>query len=179
MSRQIAEPNLGPPPPDYVDPDFSPPEDRTVVGELQEDEEQQSEEEVTELTDDERALFQSLLTVGQRTKTINVFDHSVEIQSLRVSDDLRISLYTKKYEESRGLARSYQLAVCAAGIRSIDGQPIFQPLSHTATEDEAFDKKVEYLKDFYPIVINQIYNEIIGLDTEFMEFCEKLGKLNG
>lgn len=176
------EPNLGPPPPEYSDPDFAAPEpiveDRVVVGELQETEEQ-AEEELTELTDDERALFQSLLTIGQRTKTINVFDHTVVVQSLRVSDDLRISLYTKKYEDSRGLARAYQLAVCAAGVQSIDGQPIFQPLSQNASEDEAFDKKAEYLQDFYPIVINQMYNAILALDTEFMELAEKLGKLKG
>jgi hypothetical protein len=145
-----------------------------IVGELK-----QEGEQVTELTDEERMLFLSLLTVGKRSKTIEVLDHKVTIESLTVADDLRIGLWCKQYEATRGLSRAYQVAVCAAGVRAIDGQPLFQPLSQTTGEEEIFDKKVEYLKDFYPIVISQIYDAVTKLDTEFAEFATKLGKLPG
>lgn len=175
MTRQITEPDLGPPP-DNSDPDIAPPEalveDRRVVGELQ------PPEQITELTDAERLLFSSLVTVGKRSKTVEVMGHTVMVESLTVADDLRIGLWCKQYEETRGLSRAYQLAVCAAGVRAIDGQPIFQSLRETG-QDESFSNKVEYLKDFYPIVISQLYDAITKLDAEFAEFATKLGKLKG
>ena len=184
MSRYVAEPDFGEPP-DLSDPDIIPPEvvDEVAFIESERVEEAIEEieakaEEATELTDEERVLFQSLMTVGRRSKSIDVMGHTVVIQSLRVADDLRIGLWCKKYEETRGFQRAYQLGVCAAGIRTIDGKPLYESLTPSA-EDEIFEAKVEKLENYYPIVINQIYNAIIGLDSEFAELAMKLGKLKG
>ena len=182
MSRYVAEPDFGDPP-DLSDPDIIPPEVVDEVAFIESERveeviEEAKEEEVTELTDEERVLFQSLMTVGRRSKSIDVMGHPVVIQSLRVADDLRIGLWCKKYEETRGFQRAYQLGVCAAGIRTIDGKPLYESLTPSA-EDEIFEAKVEKLENYYPIVINQIYNAIIGLDSEFAELAMKLGKLKG
>lgn len=182
MSRYVAEPDFGEPP-DLSDPDIIPPEVVDEVAFIESERveeviEEAKEEEVTELTDEERVLFQSLMTVGRRSKSIDVMGHPVVIQSLRVADDLRIGLWCKKYEETRGFQRAYQLGVCAAGIRTIDGKPLYESLTPSA-EDEIFEAKVEKLENYYPIVINQIYNAIIGLDSEFAELAMKLGKLKG
>ena len=184
MSRYVAEPDFGDPP-DLSDPDIIPPEvvDEVAFIESERVEEvieeiEAKEEEVTELTDEERVLFQSLMTVGRRSKSIDVMGHTVVIQSLRVADDLRIGLWCKKYEETRGFQRAYQLGVCAAGIRTIDGKHLYESLTPSA-EDEIFEAKVEKLEKYYPIVINQIYNAIISLDAEFAELAMKLGKLKG
>jgi len=138
-----------------------------------------TEPEITELTDEERALFRQLMTVGRRTKTIDVMGHQVSIASLRVSDELRIGLYCKPYEGIKMEPRAYQLAVCAAGIQSVDGQPLYQPLTGAESEDELFTKRVEILENYYPIVITEIYRAIMDLDVEFAELAEKLGKLKG
>lgn len=118
MSRYVAEPDFGDPP-DLSDPDIIPPEvvDEVAFIESERVEEvieeiEAKEEEVTELTDEERVLFQSLMTVGRRSKSIDVMGHTVVIQSLRVADDLRIGLWCKKYEETRGFQRAYQQGVC-------------------------------------------------------------------
>lgn len=184
MSRYVAEPDFGAPP-DLSDPDIITPEVVDEVSFIESERVEEiaeeikaEEEEVTELTDEERVLFQSLMTVGRRSKSIDVLGHTVVIQSLRVADDLRIGLWCKKYEETRGFQRAYQLGVCAAGIRTIDGKPLYESLTPSA-EDEIFESKVEKLQDYYPIVINQIYNSIIGLDAEFAELAMKLGKLKG
>ena len=179
MPKHNIEPDLGLPP-DISDPDIIPPEmyeDRRLVSE--EVVEEINEEIETELSEDELALFRSLLTVGRRTKNIDVLGHTVCIESLRVSDDLRIGLYCKEYEQSRAMSRAYQLAVCAAGVRTIDGTPLYSPLLETISDDEIFHQKVERLKNYYPIVINQVYNEILALDAEFAEVAVKLGKLKG
>lgn len=157
------------------DPDLAPPDfdDEPV------EQEQPAEEVVTELTPEERLLFSQLITVGQRTKTIDVMGHTVVVQSLRVSDDLRIGLYCRPYEGSKMEHRAYQLAACAAGIRSIDGMPLYQSMTTTEGDDEVFAHNVKLLGDYYPIVITEIYREVLSLDQEFAELAIKLGKFKG
>ena len=134
---------------------------------------------LTELSDEERLWFETLLTVGRRSKTITVMGHEVVIQNLNTDDDLRIGLFCKEFQNAPPAdSRAYQLATCAAGIRSIDGQPLYQPLGGNS-DQEAFDQKAARLRAYYPVVITQIYREILSLDGEFMELAQKLGKLKG
>lgn len=163
------------------DTDIEPPEHiRRVVGELVEEPEERSEPEVTELSPDERRDFASLLTCGRRSKKISVMGHTVVIQTLKTGDEMRVGLYTKKYLESQlGFQRAYQVAVCAAGIREVQGKPLFKELREITDEDEIFDKNVEAVQQFYPVVVTQIYQAIMDLEREFAELAIKLGKLRG
>ncbi|QDH91751.1 tail assembly chaperone [Mycobacterium phage Phrappuccino] len=185
----VPEPNLGPPP-TLATPGIQPPTQFVPAQPFSEDEfdpmavapppepEEVEEEEVTELDDDELRLFASLLTVGQIFKTISVMGHKVKIQSLRVADDLRIGLYCRPHEGSKMEQRAYQLAVCAAGIVEVNGQPLvnsFLPM----TDDERFDKQAEILKNAYPVMLTRVHRAIMALDQEFVELADKLGKLEG
>ena len=148
-------------------------EDRRVVGEIE------VEEQVTELTAEERANFVTLMTCGKRTKVIEVLGHQVGIESLNNDDDLRIGLYTKDYRESDAFSRAVHIGTCAAGIRTIDGRPLYTALSTDETPEAIFQEKVTKLLKFYPISITEIYREILKLDLEFAELATKLGKLRG
>lgn len=161
-----------------VDPDLVPPEPhRRIVGELIEEE---SEPEVNTLTDEERRDFAALLTCGRRSKKISVLGHPVVIQTLKTGDEMRVGLYTKKYLESQlGFQRAYQVAVCAAGIREIQGRPLFSSLREITDEDEIFDKSVETIQGYYPVVITEVYKQIMALEKEFVDLAIKLGKLPG
>jgi hypothetical protein len=164
-----------------VDPDIAPPEPRRVVGDLIEEERSEDREpEVTELTIQERQDFTSLMTCGRRSKKISVMGHSVVIQTLKTGDEMRVGLYTKKYLESQlGFQRAYHVAVCAAGIREVQGKPLFKELREVTDEDEIFDKSVAAVMEYYPIVVTQIYQAIMDLEREFAELAIKLGKLKG
>ena len=178
MSTTVPEPDLGPlPPPDTG---LRPPEmfAEEPVDPFLDLPEEQDPEEVTELSDEERLLFSQLMTVGQRSKTIDVMGFQVRIQSLCVDDDLRIGMFTRQYEGSQMAHRAYQLGVCAAGIRTVNGAPLVTTLA-PMTPDEDFDAKVEVLRKYYPSVITQIYNAVMALDQEFAELAVKLGKLDG
>jgi len=140
----------------------------------------EDEDQVTELTDQERIDFASLLTCGRRSKTITVMGHPVVIQTLTTADEMRIGLFTKAYLNSQlGFQRAYQVAVCAAGIRELQGKPLFSSLRETTSADEVFDKSVEAVKALYPIVVTQVYQAIMDLEREFAELAVKLGKLPG
>jgi hypothetical protein len=148
-------------------------EDRVKVGGA-------SADEVTELTDDERVWFSTLLTCGRRYKTITVMgDHKVSVQTLNADDDLRIGMYTKEFKDSDAYPRAYQIAVCAAGVRNIDGRPLYQSITDSEDEGAVFSEKVDRMRKFYPIVITEVYRAIMDLDAEFAELARKLGKLNG
>jgi hypothetical protein len=166
-----------------VDPELTPPaEVRRRVADPVEAEEQTTPapERVTELTDSERRDFSSLMTCGRRSKTITVMGHPVVIQTLTTADEMRIGLYTKKYSDTQlGFQRAYQVAICAAGVREVQGSPLFTSLREVTSEDEIFDKNVEAVSKFYPIVVTQIYQGIMDLEREFAELAIKLGKLPG
>jgi hypothetical protein len=175
-----------------IDPDLKPPEpfSPTDFGrvlppelgegfELPEDEgPPEPEEEITELSEEERYSFMQLSTIGQRFGEIDIMGFKVGIQSLRVSDDLRISLFCKDYDGTKMEQRATQVAVCAAGIREVNGAPLVPSLG-PMTADERFKKQVDILKEYYPLVITKVYRAIMELDQEFVELAAKLGKLSG
>jgi len=167
--------------PALTDTDLAPPqrhEDRRIVGELIEAE-PDPEDDVTVLTNEERRDFSMLLTIGRRTKKVTVMDHTVNIRTLKTADEMRIGLYTKEYLDSQGFSRAYQVGVCAAGVINIDGLPLYTPISEKESEDEIFLKTCEKVKEYYPIVISQIYDAIIALEREFADLALKLGKIPG
>ena len=151
-------------------------EDRTIVGELIEDEEDEVEERLT-LTLEERTDFAKLMTVGRRLKTIDVAGPKVTIQTLTSADEMRIGLHTKPYLDTQGFARAYHVGVCAAGIVEVKNQPLWQSLLPVEDPDEVFSKNVEALSKFYPVVISRIYDGIMELEREFAKLAIKLGKL--
>lgn len=179
----VPEPDLGPVP--TLDSGLRPPEEfipavpfSSLDEEGEEFDEDPPAEEVTELSDEERLLFSQLMTVGQRSKTIDVFGFQVRIQNLCVDDDLRVGLYCKDFEGSQQAHRAFQLAWCAAAIRTVNSAPLVSSLA-PMSPDEEFYAKIEVLKRYYPVVITQIYNAVMALDQEFAALAVKLGKLSG
>lgn len=179
------EPYLGPPP-DQPDADLNPPEPFLDFGQETRqkvegaDEAVPIEEQLTELTDEERTWFSTLLTVGRRSKVIEVMGHTLLVQNLNTDDDLRVGLFCRDYQGAPPAdARAYQLAVCAAGIRTIDGLPVYQSLTEDVGDEEMFTQKITRLRQYYPVVLTKIYHEILNLDRDFVELATKLGKLEG
>lgn len=179
---QSASPDVPPTP--EVDPDIAPPvppsqqpTDRVRVGELIT--ETVPDPELTVLSDDERLDLSNLMTVGRRTKKVSIMDHPVTIQTLKSADEVRIGLYTKDFLETQAFARAYQVAVCACGIKDVDGVPLYQSLHENTDPQTVFDKKVERLMEYYPLVITKIYKAIRDLEREYADLLDKLGKLDG
>lgn len=135
------------------------------------------EPETVELTAEERRQFRTLLTIGKRTKTVPVFDHSVVIQSLSCDDELRIGLYVKDHRDSTGYSRAYQCATVAASIKSVDGEQWGVGLTTEPDPDSEFERKYKKVVKLHPMVVQMIYNEINKLDLEFAELAAKVGKL--
>lgn len=153
--------------------------DRVRVDEPEDEDEpdEPAEPEETELTDEERESFRNLLTVGRRTKTVELFDHKVVIASLNVDDEVMIGQATKAYKDSLTHSRAWQSATVAAAIRSVDGEAWGQSLFADADPAVLFEEKWAKVRRMYPLIVQVLYNEVTGLETEFAELARKLGKL--
>ena len=137
----------------------------------------QEEDEVTELTDEERSTFQSLLTIGQTTKKFDVLGHPVVLKTMTVNDELMVGLESKKYRGSEAFARAYQSAVVAASVVTIDGKQFYIPISPEESDSEVFEKRLEKVHALYPLVVSEIYRNYMDLEKEFAQLAQKLGKL--
>ena len=128
---------------------------------------------------EELVQFQTLLSVGEMSKYVDIFDSHIHIRTLNCDDELFISQFTKEYRETDGYHRAYQLGVCACGILDINGQPVTTFLTENPSRQEIFSKKVEELRKYRPVVINQIYEQITELEVHFFKLAKHLGKLPG
>lgn len=176
-----------------VDPDLEPPRqrrkaaegvesspeepDRIRVGEDEPEEDEPDEDPYTTLTADERDSFRNLLTVGRRTKTVEIFDHKVVLASLNVDDEVRIGQATKAHTDSQTFPRVWQSATVAAAIRSVDGEAWGQSLFADADPDTLFEEKWKKVRRMYPLVVQFLYNQITDMEVEFAELARKLGKV--
>ena len=137
----------------------APPESRRIVGELI-TEEISEDEQVTTLTDEERADFATLVTIGRRTKDIVVMDHAVTIRTLKTGDEMRVGLYTKEYLDSQGFSRAYQVGVCAAGVVEIDDAALLPVVGQSLP---GYSVTADKISEYIPSSL-QIYDAIIALE---------------
>lgn len=138
------------------------------------------DEQGEELSPEEQVMFSSLLTCGRRTKTLTVFEHTVVVQTLCCDDDLRIGMRVKDYQGTSGEQRAYQVAVVAAGLRTIDNQPLVAPtLFENADPEALYEEKFKKVSKMYPTVVSQIYRAIMDAEVEFVKLATRLGKLDG
>ena len=140
-------------------------------------EEEPEEEPITTLTPKERQQFASLLTIGKRTKTVELFDHSIVLASLNVDDEMLVGEAVRDYQGTQGFARSYQAATVAAAIRSVNGESWDTALQPDAEPSALFHRKFTKVRKMYPLVVQSLYQECLKMDAEFAELVNKLGKL--
>jgi hypothetical protein len=170
-------PTLGPPSAAAQQGSFmAPPEEyqetRRLVGDAVEDK-------VTTLSDEHRFAFTTLLVCGKGQATVDVLGHTVTLENLNTDDDLRVGLFCKPYVGSEAYERAFQLATCAAGVRTIGGRAVYEPMEEEPSPESVFAEKAAKLGRYRPVVITEIYRAILGIDVDFVELATKLGKLKG
>lgn len=128
------------------------------------------------LTEDEEIQFVAALEIGHFEKEVTVMTHRVRIGTLTVSEELQLALLVKNWEKSAGEGRAYRAAVCAASIREINGQPLVQSIRQ-GDEDTQVSRAFEKIKEYYPVFLDAVYEEILKLEQEmFAELRGRLGK---
>lgn len=135
-------------------------------------------DEPLELNAQDEFLFEELLLIGRREKQISVAGHRILLSTMNTDVELQIGLLTKEFMGSDAYARAYKASVVAASIKEIDGRPLYQPLS-PGEEDTTtvVRKKFEKVREYYPIIVDMIYNRVMELEQELFPLVEKLKKM--
>ena len=131
-----------------------------------------------ELTPEDELLFEELIMIGRRQKQVRVAGHHILLSTMNTDVELQIGLLTKEFMGSDAYARAYKAAVVAASVTEIDGRPVYQPLS-PGEEDTTIivRKKFERVREYYPIIVDMIYNHVMELEQELFPLVEKLKKM--
>lgn len=132
---------------------------------------------VEEFTPEERATFSSLMTVGAALKNHSVLGHDVLLATPNVDDELRVALFTKEYRDTDGFSRAFQVAIVAASIREVNGEPFYSSLVAVPDDNEVYAAKVAKLRKFHPLSISIMYQKVIEMEQEYAQMAQKLGKL--
>lgn len=180
--RRITADNPPPvldPPPQGIPEDLPPGTVTTEAGETRRVVGQSASSRLTELTEAERTTFSTLLSCGQMATEIDVMGFPVTIENLDTNDDLMVGQFAKDYLGSDAYQRAWQLATVACGIRTIEGRPVYTPMIENPSDQHMFNETVKRLGKYRPVVITEIYTEILKLDLEFGELRETLVKPNG
>ena len=136
-------------------------------------------EEITELSDEERESLRMLVTVGRTTRKFVLFEHEILISTLNSDEEIRAFREAAKDEGTAAYPRSYQTAMIAAAVKSVDGVSWENTLVENPGPEVIYDQKLVKARKLYPLVVQYIYNELLELNTEFGELARKLGKLKG
>lgn len=131
-----------------------------------------------EFTPEEEESFSNLLFIGRKSKTIGIAGHRILIETLTTDVELQLGLITKDFQGSDGYSRAYKAAIVAASVKEIDGRPLYQPLSPDESEDVGYvvRKKFEKIKEYYPVLLEMIYTQIVEMEKELFPLVEKLKK---
>ena len=161
----------------FIPPDFGETGKLRVGEEPELEPEEPEAEPVTELTDEERKQFRTVMAIGKRTKKFSLLDHPFVIQTIMCDDELRIGLTVRKFQDTTSFSRAYQCATVAAAIVSVDGENWNNSLAANPDYDELFARKFDKVVKMHPMVVQYVYDQVKTLEVEFAQLLAKLGKL--
>lgn len=132
-----------------------------------------------DLSEEEEAIFEELLTVGKITKQIKIAGHRVHLSTLTVGLELQVGLLTKPFLNSDAYPRAYKTAVVVGSVEELDGQPVYSPLSPHEDLEHIMREKFARWIEYYPLIVDMIYSEVTKLEQELVPLRDKLLKMLG
>ena len=119
-----------------------------------------------------QTAFEGLAYVGHLEATVSIPYHSFVVRTLTVGEKIKVAEMIKHLEDSLGYARAYRAAVAAAGIVTVDGQPLLVGSRNI----DAISQKFKYMIDnWHDFVIDTIYEKINELEGQVIKVLEELG----
>lgn len=123
--------------------------------------------------EESKRSLRGLLYLGELTDEFTYAGHEFAIKTLTEGELLKAAQLVAKYEGTVGHGIAHRCAIVSASLVRVDGEELYQPLSET--EDEAL-KRFDVVLEWYPVVIDQIFNKCLALDQTAAALGERLGK---
>lgn len=137
----------------------------------------------TELTDEERQMMRTVMTIGRLRKRVFIFDHPFDICTPCTEDELWIATFMEPYQNTQFAMKAYRAAVACVAIEKVDGKPLYTPLSDEDSYENnlnAFlNEKAKKVVKWHSSILDEVYEATVKLETRFAEIKKILGKRPG
>jgi hypothetical protein len=122
----------------------------------------EEEEPLPEFDPKYRKEFEGLMFLGALQETFFWMGHSFTIRTLKADEIVEIGLMVQPYGTTLGSVKAYQAASIAAALIDVDGRGL--PLAIDKTEPDLRAKFRYILDNWYPPVIDAIYDRMLRLE---------------
>jgi hypothetical protein len=136
-----------------------------------------SDEPLPEFDPRHKEAFEGLLFVGALTKDFEWFGHRFRIRTLNSDEVIEVGVITRDYVGTMSDIRAYTTAVVAACLISVDGRAMPQPIS-TDVADTPLRNRFDYVKRYFPLTIDAIYEQYLDLESTVAEVLAEMGKVS-
>ena len=121
-----------------------------------------------------RRDFEGLLYIGKVSRTIKWLGHTFILRSMTIDEILEIGQLHQPYANTVADIKAWQALTIAACLVSLDGKPIALPVGEGST---TLESKFNYIKlNWYPWVLDKLYEQYLLLDSQVAEVIEAMGK---
>ena len=117
--------------------------------------------------------LRGLMFLGALQEEVEYGGHTFLIRTLREGEHLRIGQLTKDYKGTNVEFQARRLYTMAAAIDMVDGVPIVQQYK---SDYDAIYEKAQVIRQWYPVVIADLYARYIDLENAAVTVAESLKK---
>lgn len=172
-----------PPEPFPTGPAFLP--DRSVAPEVAPETEQTEEdaapveEDIPEFDPRHREPFRGLLYVGALTEDFELFGHRFRIGTPTQTERLQIGQVIQPWQGTVTGEIAYQTALVAAYLIEVDGQKLPEPVLTNPKETALHDRFRWVSENLRRVVIDEIFDRCLKLDSQVDDVLAAMGKASG
>lgn len=123
--------------------------------------------------------FTGLLYLGALTKTFEYLGHQFVIRTLTQDEQMMTAPIIKHYRESVAEQAAYTTAVVGMCLETVDGKHLPMPLGDEVTGTAWGIARFNQVKQWFPFVIDKIYNEFLDLEHLVAKVVDAMGKVSG
>ena len=117
-----------------------------------------------------------LLFLGYLEDEFDYAGHRFVIHTLTQGELLIASNLIERYESTIGRNRAYKASILACAVKSVDGQPLYQPLSESEAKEDMTRKAFDVVLQWFPNVVDELYDRFEHLDRQVSSVVKSLGE---
>ena len=122
--------------------------------------------------------FEGLLYLGMLTHSFTYATHRFVIKTLNNDELMLVGQAIKEFNDTAGENRAYTVAMVAASVLMVDGEPLKVPLG-PERGIAALLPRFEQVRAWYPTVTDKIFEQYLILEGKAEEVMSKMGEASG
>lgn len=124
-----------------------------------------------------RERLQGLLYLGHLEDSFTYAGHQFRVRNLTAGETIEAGVLIKSALGTRVELKAWSSAVAAAGIISVDGQPLIVPLM--AGAEPSLEEKYRLILKWYEPIVQRVYDAVTALEEEARRMVDALGEAGG